>query len=231
MSYLQDCLLQLAGNGNIKFTRSLHPGIEHILGLRVPDVRALARKTAASTDWEVQLSALEHTYMEERMLHGMVLGYVKHLPLNMRLQKLREFVPLINSWSVCDTVCSTLTFAKRHKEDVWSFLKPYFNSSDEYAVRFAVVMAMDYYVEDAWLECLFACFDTIEHEGYYVKMAVAWALSVCFVKYPAQTERYLVSNQLDDFTQNKAIQKIRESYRVGAADKERLKGYKRARRE
>lgn len=227
MSYLQDCLLQLAGNGNIKFTRSLHPGIEHMLGLRVPDVRALARKTAASADWEAQLSALEHTYMEERMLHGMVLGYVKGLSVEDRLEHLRAFIPLINSWSVCDTVCATLTFVRRHKEEVWHFLEPYFTAYGEYAVRFAVVMALDFFVEESYLERMFAHFDAIRHEGYYVKMAVAWAVSVCFVKCPVSTERYLAANRLDDFTQNKAIQKIRESFRVAPADKERLLAYRR----
>ena len=88
MSDLQECLLQLAAEGNPKFTRALHPGIENILGLRVPDVRNLARRVAASPDWERQLAELEHTYMEERMLHGMVLGYVKSLPLEERLEGL-----------------------------------------------------------------------------------------------------------------------------------------------
>ena len=87
MSDLQECLLQLAAEGNPKFTRALHPGIENILGLRVPDVRNLARRVAASPDWERQLAELEHTYMEERMLHGMVLGYVKSLPLEERLER------------------------------------------------------------------------------------------------------------------------------------------------
>lgn len=227
MSYLQEQLLRLVGNGNVKFTQSLHPGVENILGLRVPDVRALARRIAADPDWNTYLNELEHTYMEERMLHGMILGYVKHLPLEVRLQKLRDFVLLINSWSVCDTVCPTLKFVERNKEEVWRFLVPYFHAADEYAVRFAVVMALDYYVEEAYLDRLFTLLDEIAHEGYYVKMAVAWLLSVCFVKYPQQTERYLAANRLDAFTQNKALQKIRESYRVSTADKERLKRYKR----
>lgn len=227
MSYLQERLLRLAHSGNPKFTQSLHPGIDHILGLRVPDVRALAKEIAADEKWELYLSELEHYYMEERMLHGMIIGSVKSLPLDVRLQHLRDFIPLVNSWSVCDTVCSTLQFTKRNKETVWTFIEPYFDAADEYAVRFAVVMALAYYAEDAYLERLFTHFDRIVHEGYYVKMAVAWAVSVCYVKFSVETERYLKNNRLDAFTHNKAIQKIVESYRVNAVDKERLKRYKR----
>ena len=58
-------------------------------------------------------------------------------------------------------------------------------------------------------------------------MAVAWAVSVCYVKFPEKTRAFLLNNELDDFTHNKSIQKIRESYRVSKAEKEELKGWKR----
>ena len=69
--------------------------------------------------------------------------------------------------------------------------------------------------------------DRISHEGYYVKMAVAWALSVCYVKFPQKTVNYLKENHLDDFTYNKALQKIIESYRVSTEDKEIIRSMKR----
>ena len=33
---IKENLLQLAENGNKKFTESLHPGIENVLGIRIP---------------------------------------------------------------------------------------------------------------------------------------------------------------------------------------------------
>ena len=60
-----------------------------------------------------------------------------------------------------------------------------------------------------------------------MKMAVAWTLSICYVKYPAKTRMLLEKNTMDDFTHNKTIQKIRESYRVSREEKEELKSWKR----
>ncbi len=57
-------------------------------------------------------------------------------------------------------------------------------------------------------------------------MAAAWAVSVCYVKFPAETLALLERQVLPKFTQNKSIQKIRESYRVSREDKDMLVQYK-----
>ena len=67
----------------------------------------------------------------------------------------------------------------------------------------------------------------IKHEDYYVKMGVAWAISIFYIKQPQLTLPLLQENNLDNFTHNKAIQKIRESFRVSKEDKEMLNGLKR----
>ena len=46
-------------------------------------------------------------------------------------------------------------------------------------------------------------------------------------KISAGDPAFLLKNELDDFTYNKAIQKMLESYRVSAEDKEMLRGIKR----
>ena len=58
-------------------------------------------------------------------------------------------------------------------------------------------------------------------------MAVAWGLSVCFVKYPDKTMKYLKENNLDDWTYNKVLQKIMESYRVDDDTKAVIRAMKR----
>ena len=97
----------------------------------------------------------------------------------------------------------------------------------EYEIRFGVVMAMQYFIDEEHIEELFSLYNAIRHEGYYVRMGVAWALSVCFVRFPERTLAYLKQNTLDNFTYNKALQKIIESYRVDAGTKDVIRAMKR----
>lgn len=58
-------------------------------------------------------------------------------------------------------------------------------------------------------------------------MAVAWTISIAFVKYKEKTLKFLQNSKLDNFTYNKALQKIVESYRVDKVTKEEIKKMKR----
>lgn len=225
---VKENLLQLAGDGNKKFTESLHPGIEHVLGIRIPALRRLAAQIAKD-DWQSYLRTADTYYMEERMLQGMVIGHLKMKDTEEYLALVAKFIPLINSWSVCDTFdfCGKQRFVDKNKEKVWQFLEQWMASDKEYEIRFGVVMAMGHYIDEEYIDKVLQWMDRISHEGYYVKMAVAWSLSVCYVKFPEKTMDYLKKNHLDDFTYNKALQKIVESYRVSAEDKEVIRSMRR----
>ena len=226
---IKEHLLQLAERGNKKFTESLNPGVEHILGIRVPDLRKLAARIAKD-DWEAYLDTADTYYMEERMLQGMVLGCIRpDADIEVYLHRVTQFVWNINSWSVCDTFKfgGGKKFVEANKDRLWEYLKTWMHAEGEYEIRFGVVMAMQHFIDEEHLDELFSLYDGIRHEGYYVRMAVAWALSVCFVKFPERTLAYLKQNSLDKFTYNKALQKITESYRVDAATKKVIREMKR----
>ena len=226
---IKEHLLQLAERGNKKFTESLNPGVEHILGIRVPDLRKLAARIVKD-DWEAYLDTADIYYMEERMLQGMVLGCIRpDADVEVYLHRVTQFVWNINSWSVCDTFKfgGGKKFVEANKDRLWEYLKTWMHAEGEYEIRFGVVMSMQHFIDEEHLGELFSLYDGIRHEGYYVRMAVAWALSVCFVKFPERTLAYLKQNSLDKFTYNKALQKITESYRVDAATKDVIRAMKR----
>ena len=162
-------------------------------------------------------------YMEELMLYGMVIGCMKE-KLEELFPYIERYVARIDNWSLCDSFCAGLKQTKKQPELMWDFLQPYLKSDKEFELRFGVVMLMDFYVTPEYIEKLLQIFDSIRHEGYYVKMAVAWALSVCLVKEWDKSFAYMGSsgNHLDDFTYAKTVQKCRESFRLTAEQKENL---------
>ena len=218
-------LYLLAEESYQKFSQKLLPGVQNILGVRLPHLRKLAKKMMKE-DWRLYLSQGSEEYFEEIMLKGILIGYAK-TDMEELFSLITAFVPSIHCWSVCDSFCSGLKITKNYPELVWDYLSPYFFSKEEYAVRFAVVMIIFYYIKKEYLTQIFLLFDEIEHEGYYVKMAVAWAVSICFISFPEETTEYLRICRLEDTTYQKALQKIIESHKVDKDTKEKIKAMKR----
>lgn len=192
-----------------------------IIGVRLPIMREIAKRLAKEEN-----TSFECKYYEELMIKGLVIGY-KKCNIEQRLLDLKEFVPMINSWGVCDSCCSTYKFTNKNMNRVWDFITQYVNGS-EYEVRFAVVMMMDYYINDEYVDDVIKHYSSIKRDEYYINMAIAWGLSFVYIKYPERVERLFISGELSNWVQNMAIQKIRESNRVDKEQKEYLKKYKRA---
>ncbi len=221
-------LLELAEPEYREFHGKLLPGVEDILGVRVPALRKLA-KEIISSDWRAFLEENAGETYEERQLLGLVTaGAWKKMDLEELLARTAAFVPKIDNWAVCDVFCGSYKAADGAcSAAVWEFLQPYFQSEQEYELRFAVVMALSHYCDGEHADEAFRLFDGIRSEAYYVRMAVAWAVSVYFVKLPERTMEYLNKCELDDWTFNKALQKITESYRVDRETKDRIRRMKR----
>ena len=207
---IHEQLLALSEPEFQKFSSSLLPGTNNILGVRLPALRKLAKKIAKG-DWRAYLASEEDRSFEEIMLQGMVIGYVR-ADLPELLERIAAFVPKIDNWSVCDSFCSGLKIARKEPEAIWDFLQPYLHTERDFEARFGVVMLLFYFIEDLHIRRVLALLDQIPSKEYYARMAVAWAISICFVRFPALTMEYLkTENSLDDFTYHKALQKITES--------------------
>ncbi len=207
------------------FAAKLIPNIDNLLGVRLPKLRKIAKKIV-QLDYEYYLAMDNHLYFEEVMLQGMIIGEIK-LPWTERSRYVKQFISKIDNWSVCDSFCCGLKFEVSEKELVWQFLQPYFASDKPYDIRFAVVMLLFYFVDDEYAQKAFTLFDQIKNDDYYVKMAVAWAISIYFRELPKLTMSYLQKNQLDDWIYNKALQKITESLKVDSRTKIIIRSMKR----
>ncbi|KYZ75340.1 DNA alkylation repair protein [Anaerosporomusa subterranea] len=222
---VRERILELVDEEYRQFHSSLLPGTNNILGVRLPLLRELAKELAKG-DWRGYLAMAQDEYYEEVMLQGLVIGYAK-ADIDEILAYVAAFVPKINNWGVCDSFCSSLKITKQHRMRVWEFIQPYLLSEKEFELRFGIVMMLDFYMEGEYIDQVLTLLDGAKHEGYYVKMAVAWAISICFINYPEKTMAYLQNNTLDDFTYNKALQKITESFRVDKETKALIRSMKR----
>ena len=160
------------------------------------------------------------------MAQGLVLGYAK-MDTQERRAYLDEFVLKIQNWAVCDSCVNSFDFMAKEPQYWFEYLKGYMDSEEEYEIRFMVVSMMSHFIDEEHIDEILKIFGGAHHDGYYAKMGNAWAISMCYVKFPQKTRKFLENDTLDDFTHNKAIQKIRESYRVSKEEKEDLKTLKR----
>lgn len=224
---IREQLFALQDLGYQKFSSALIPNIDAstVIGVRVPLLRTIAKDIAKGEPLHF-LQTAEDTYFEELLLQGMVIGYMKVSPQE-KLPLIAQFIPKIDNWSVCDSFCSGLKFTKSNQALVWDFLQPYIQSTQAYDIRFAVVMLLNYYVDEQYIHKTLMLLDGVSHEDYYVKMAVAWAVSICYIKMPQETMPYLQNNNLDLFTYNKALQKITESLRIDKDTKAMIRAMRR----
>ena len=103
-----------------KFHGGLIPGVKtEFLGVRVPKLRAVAKRITKE-EWREFLKEYENsTIYEIIMLYGMVLAKAD-CEFEEKLGYVRKFIPQIDNWAVCDVVCGDL---KDIKKKLWSLLQ------------------------------------------------------------------------------------------------------------
>lgn len=210
-----------------EFSAELNPGIDRrILGIRLPELRKLGKRIA-SDDWGSYLADWEYRHYEDSMLRGFVISYVK-IDLDSRLKLFSDFIPYIDSWSVCDSFASTWKPRQKEAESFWNFIVPYLDTGKEFEMRYSAVAMMDHFIDGEHIDEILELMDSHDNEGYYYRMAAAWNLATCLAKFPDKTFAYLASeNSLPDFTFNKTIQKSIESFRISDEMKGKLRQMRR----
>lgn len=188
----------------------------------------MIRKIAKEIIKEQNLSFLDeanYNILEEKLLCAFLIGYAK-LPIEEKLVMMRSFIPKIDNWSVCDSFCASFQLKKTEKARVFDFLQPYLHSLEEYQARFGIVMLLDHFIEDEYIDMVLQRIKECECEMFYTQMASAWAISVCMVYFPEKTIKVLEEKSLCTFVQNKGIQKSMESYRINDETKQYIKTLK-----
>ena len=233
-----------------------------VLGLHTPQMKQIARQlsregypalsndgadTACSNGAGIisrfEAAPNESLCYEETVIWGFLVNQEK-CPLEKRLAMLKNYIPVLDNWAVCDTFCANAKWmARTDKSMLWNFIQPYFRSTQEFEVRFAIVVSMTYLLNEEWLPMVFEEIDKIELDSivsryrsvkgkpvtaqqgtvqgnapYYVRMGVAWLLATALAKFPEQTRVYARSSRLPADVIRLYARKARESLRTRNVD-------------
>lgn len=209
----------------LKFQKRIILDGKPILGIRTPKLKKMAKEISRG-EYQSFLKQNSFGSYEEILLYGFVLSNLK-LSFQELIPYLNIFSSKIDNWAICDLVAGSLKIFKREKEKGYDFILTYLESKEEWKVRFALVLLLNYYIDEDKIHTILNLSEQVTNEEYYVKMANAWLISICYIKYPKQTKEFLKRTKIDDWTYNKAICKICDSHRVEKEEKDILKRMKR----
>lgn len=207
-----------------QFNSSLVLNIKKSFGIRIPILRQIGKEIAKG-NWREYFTVCSDDYFEETMLQGLVLNYVK-TDIDEILSYMDNFIKKIDNWAVCDSFCSGMKIIKNNKQYFYNYILKILSSDKPFEIRVGLVLLLDFYVDEDYIEKIFSLSSSITNDNYYVKMANAWLISKCFDKFREKTKIFLNHNDLDNWTYNKAIQKIIESRTTTSEEKIILKSMK-----
>lgn len=204
----------------VKIIPNLEPS--SIIGVRTPELKAMAKEILKSGDYEDFLNELPHKYFEENQLHAFVLSGMKNA--DECFEQLEKFLPYVDNWATCDQM-SPKVF-KKHKDELLKHIKVWIASDEPYTIRFGVGMLMEHFLDDDYDTKYPAMVAKLRSEEYYVNMMIAWYFATALAKQYDTIVPYIEKKKLDKWTHNKAIQKSVESYRITDEQKAYLKTLK-----
>ena len=224
MKVITDMLFKKQDLKYREFTAKSIPNIsiDKIIGVRIPDIRTLAKEIKDCEYIDKFLNELPHWYQEENLLHGIILSYYKDIDL--LLKKLDIFLKYVDNWAVTDIISPKIF--KKYPDKVYKYIVKWIKSKDEYKIRFGVVSLLQFYLDDNYNKDILNLIKNIKSESYYVKMATSWFYSFALIKQYDDTIILFKDKCLDKWIHNKSIQKAIESYRISDDRKEYLKSLK-----
>lgn len=220
-----DKIISLADEKYRDFSSALLPNVDksRIIGVRSPQLRALAKEIKKSGEEREFLSSLPHKYHDENNLHGFILNGISDF--DECIEAVESFLPYVDNWATCDSLRPAVF--KKNTDKLLPYIRKWIASEHSYTVRFAIEMLMCYYLDDEFCDEYPKLVARVESGEYYVKMMQAWYFATALAKRWDSIVPYIEEQGLDAWVHNKTLQKAIESYRITEAQKKYLKGFRR----
>ncbi|MBR2548316.1 MAG: DNA alkylation repair protein [Eubacterium sp.] len=203
------------------FQVKLIPGMDsdHMIGVRTPDLRRLAKQMSGRADISEFLNDLPHTFFEEDQLHAFIVSGMKDYDECMN--RLEIFLPYVDNWATCDQMSPKIF--RKHKAELLVHIRVWIRSTKVYTLRFGVSMLMQHFLDEDFDRIYPEMVAHVRSDEYYVRMMIAWYFATAIAKQYDEAITYLEHQSLDTWTHNKTIQKAVESFRVTPEHKAYLK--------
>lgn len=184
-----------------------------VIGVRVPDLRRLARKLApdmSAADISELLLKAQNESFDYVLLCGLLITHFR-LDDQTTIDLTKQYLPCVDSWAHIDVFVEK---KRRFTGEVWwDFALECLQNEDEFTVRYGVISLMTNFLDESHINQVFAALRNVKHDGYYIKMALAWLYATAAVHFFELTLAELENEHIDAWTRNKAYQKMRESRR------------------
>ena len=205
-------LFELRDETNAAFMARLVPTLppESVLGVRMPDCRALAKELCRMPDIGEFLTDLPHRYLDENNLHALILNEEKDCAA--AVAAIDAFLPYVDNWATCDALRPKAF--KKHPSALPDECRRWMRSGATYTVRFGIEMLMTHYLDADFRPEYLEEVSIIKSKEYYVSMMIAWYFATALAKQYEAAISYIEQRRLDQWTHNKTIRKAIESCRI-----------------
>lgn len=201
------------------FNARIIPNTPHAYGIRIPYIRKIAKEIIKGNYHEF-IELPKSDYHEEILIEGLIRSADK-CPYEQILKHMSEFSEKIYNWAICDTV--SFKGLKKHTDRFIDDVSQFIYSDNPWAVRMGFLALMSFCLTDEYIDRVLEYVNSINSDFYYVQMIQAWLIATAAAKQHDKTMNFLAGNSLNSTTQNMAIRKIRESFRISPEDKELVK--------
>lgn len=205
------------------FNKKLIPGGADIIGIRMPELRSMAKKISKG-DKDGFLSCKKSGTNEELILNGLVLAS-RNVSYEELMEDMLSFAGSITNWAVCDTV--KFNAAGQYKERLIKDIDIFLFNKNPWVQRYGFKLLMEQYLEEGYIDFVLEKTVTVRSDFYYLQMMQGWLIATAAVEFPQKVMELLEGGRLSAPVQNIAIQKMRESRRISGEDKKKAAQYKR----
>lgn len=221
---IQDDLFALKDEKYAAFQARINPTVspDTIIGVRLPELRKLAKQYRKSGEDIAFLHSLPHRHFDENMLHTILIDGMKDY--DTAISEIDSYLPYVDNWASCDSMSPKVL--SKNLDVTFKKAVEWLKSEHEFTCRYGVLTLMNCFLDDAFRPEILQTVASVDRDEYYVKMIVAWFFATALAKQWVAVLPYLENRVLPDWIHRKAIQKAIESFRITDEQKQYLRSLK-----